>query len=1509
MTDKIGKKRIGRIIAVVLLAMTLVVGLIPNQALAAESKIADEATIDKYLESLGDEASTEYAGRIWTDKTVFAEDTSIRMKPNDSTPADNHLDLKISKGSDFAVMYSALATGVEVTGSTVTPMDVVFVIDMSSSMSRESNRMDNGQLRVYNATVALNNAVKEILDINEYVRIGVVGYNRNAFTILPLDHYEQRTGYEFFTCSGGTITVNANGTGSNDYNNRTVSTNTGTNIQQGLFAGMNMLASTSSTTVDMNGMEVKRVPSVVLLTDGEPSVGSPDQEWWKPDASVSNSTSTMPDTIDGMKALMTGTYMKGEVNRHYGISGVNGMNLYSIGVGIEKVSDSYRPLAYATINPNDTTLRNNTNGAVGDMRTTWSRYANNQTATLGGYTFRHPGSNDIVGDKDISQLYYVDEYHSVEDAGAMTDAFESIVTSISVRAAESPTELKHADPSETGWIHYTDPIGKYMEVKAIKGIIYNGVYYPSTDGKVVTGIVENQLYAEEDLSDVEITIEGTAGVDQKLKIDIPASLIPIRINSVDLNADGSVKSHTNNGSWPIRVIYEVGLVESITTTDGSGDRVVDTAKLNAAYLQENTDTATGNVNFYSNLYTGQHVAGHTDHTAGNATVEFEPAHTNSFYYMQEPDPIYQLVGGNYVQVSGTAAADLQDGVTYYYISDYYHGTSVEKEYLARTKAQLERVEIVSIDGKLYRAAGSPRLNRILEFAGNKAVNTTETADDFYYPTFEHAPGNPDPAAGKYVVYLGNNGKLSIPAMGELAISKTVTAGEGLTAPDKEFTFTVDFNGAETLAGEFKYEITGGTTGTITDGGTLKLKAGQTAKITGLAPGTTYKVTEAAVAGFSQAVTGDTGTIEVGKTSEAVFRNHYDVEALIWPVDEELEAKKQIDGRSVWTADDNYTFQLASTDLSTPMPAGSTVVGTHMVKEYTITASTPDYEAVFGKINFTKPGVYEYTVSEKLPATGDYLPGITYSAAIYEIIVTVTDDGTGKLAADTTVTRVYNHQGEEVNETVSGMELTFINVYKADDTAWTPVGTKNYTDLSGSRPLADGMFEFRIQPIGTNAADAPMPAAGTAGTGADRYYIAKNTGSEIAYPQIHFTHSDAGKEFTYRFTEVVPTGSSKIPGMSYDTSEYEVKVAVSVDGSSHVKLDVTYPGSTSRVTFVNTYDPADAKAALAGEKIFSGEGFTPDATDFGFSVEAANDAAKTVLSGTATTKIEGMTKGTESFAFGEMTFEKTGTYIFHIKESIPGTAVENADGTYTLRGVTYDTHVTVATVTVTDDQGELKASISYNNGSVSDATDKAVFKNVYEPEPAVDATILTGTKTLLGKPLVAGEFFFEVHDQQTGKSYLVPHGADSDADGVASILFGETITFTKPGTYNYIIKEQIPVNPVPGNTYDTTEYQYTVVVTDDGKGKLEATSSLVALANTGNVGDTNISIANNAVNFVNTYKPEPLEVDISPMHKILEGARTNAGEGEFEFELSLVSAEPADGVELPAVTKVKNDADG
>ena len=127
-----------------------------------------------------------------------------------------------------------------------------------------------------------------------------------------------------------------------------------------------------------------------------------------------------------------------------------------------------------------------------------------------------------------------------------------------------------------------------------------------------------------------------------------------------------------------------------------------------------------------------------------------------------------------------------------------------------------------------------------------------------------------------MVHLGNNGVFRVASTGNLTITKVVTAEDGVVAPDKEFTFTVNLTGAN---GNYSYRITDTArariaVGMIADGGTITLKNGQTVEIANLPGGAGYEITEASTNNFTTSSVGASGTIVAGETLNAVFTNHF-----------------------------------------------------------------------------------------------------------------------------------------------------------------------------------------------------------------------------------------------------------------------------------------------------------------------------------------------------------------------------------------------------------------------------------------------------------------------------------------------------------------------------------------------------------------------------------------------------------------------------------------------------------
>ena len=331
---------------------------------------------------------------------------------------------------------------------------------------------------------------------------------------------------------------------------------------------------------------------------------------------------------------------------------------------------------------------------------------------------------------------------------------------------------------------------------------------------------------------------------------------------------------------------------------------------------------------------------------------------------------------------------------------------------------------------------------------------------------------------------------------------------------------------------------------------------------------------------------------------------------------------------------------------------------------------------------------------------------------------------------------------------------------------------------------------------------------------------------------------------------------------------------------------------------------DTDDAITVQKTFTGRTWN-DSDEFEYTLRAMGGAPEPA-DGT-TLKIGKPASGNSNTAtFGDIEFVKEGVYEYEITETKGG-----------LGGVTYDKHTAKVTVTVTEDTatGTLSAEVSYDNSKAENDTDKAVtntaaFTNTYKAVFDADTTVnLNGTKELTGKTLTDNAFYFIVDPQEIEPGVYAPTGESTalnpnKADGSIQLL--KNVTYTEAGEYVYIIREQIPSNKALGMTYDESEYRVTVTVTDDQQGNLTASEPKIEKKAAGAAEYTEAD----AVVFENSY--EPLSITIAPLQitKVLDGDRnTPLQDGEFSFEMSVVSADPEDGITLPQQTVVENKADG
>ena len=432
-----------------------------------------------------------------------------------------------------------------------------------------------------------------------------------------------------------------------------------------------------------------------------------------------------------------------------------------------------------------------------------------------------------------------------------------------------------------------------------------------------------------------------------------------------------------------------------------------------------------------------------------------------------------------------------------------------------------------------------------------------------------------------------------------------------------------------------------------------------------------------------------------------------------------------DGTSAWDMeylqDSQFTFLLTANSDNAPLPEDAVEIAGIKAARVTVTGEN-DINKAFGNITFTEPGTYKYRITEQDPRENGK-QGVVYSQATYTVTVTVTDEnGTLNAVAEMKKTRDDNGTELAAATVAADKTATFKNVYDADSESVAIRAAKNFTDHTGSRPLEDGQYTFRITP---KTAGAPLPE------GDSGYTETTNTGVGVEFKSFTFTAKDAQgatennpKTYEYTLEEVLPQGANEankytVNGITYDPAKYTIQLKVyikNVAGKDSVVVDRIYLNAEETAVevpvFHNSYK-ADSVSltgdtALKGEKTLTGRDMLSGET-FDFTLTAGDDSTKKAISEGTVTIVEngdrasvssGKNGEAKSFKFGDVTFTKEGTYTFDIKETVPSPQAG---------GVTYDQHTTKATVVVTDDTahpGKLTASVTYNNGTVSDATDKA-----------------------------------------------------------------------------------------------------------------------------------------------------------------------------------------------------------
>lgn len=1131
-------------------------------------------------------------------------------------------------------------------------------------------------------------------------------------------------------------------------------------------------------------------------------------------------------------------------------------------------------------------------------------------------------------------------YKSASNAADLDKVFDDISSEI-VKGSGYPTNATEGAEHTSGYITIDDALGAYMQVDGFKAIALNGQTFENPT-KTTAGNVDTYTFdgtvnmdgKDVSLGNVVITVTKSddLAVGDKVQVKVPAALIPLHSYNVDQKSMTMTVSDTK----PINVVYTSSLKPGVESLLANPDAAM------SEYLQANSQE--GKASFYSNDWQQGYL--------GNTIANFEPSNDNIYYYFTSDTPIYTN------EACTQRAHQVVAGNTYWYKYSYYEmtnagsGAVVEKEKVVSFSGDdAEAIEgSIGVDSQgAYFKSGTARLTYLNELYKAKTSNDTGTAIDVLNPKWV--------GAGQVGAYLGNNGKLTVDLPGTLAVTKQLEVPEGYSADDfanDSFEFTINMPDAATKSFSAVVKNANGDkvgdafTLTFDGGGKAKhdLKAGETLYVYGLAGGWSYTVTESDRAGFTQAGTDLTGAIAAGETVNAKVVNTYSASGKLEGA-QDLAGKKILTGRD-WKSTDKFTFVLkpAEGSVDVPMPEGTSQGMARVeVTQSEETSEGTEVSFNFGDITYTKPGVYTYQIHESAELS-TLNPGVSESEALYEVTVTVADEGhTGNLTVTSEMKKLLSDDGEKVEPPTTATEAAFVNKYDTSEVMWAPVGEKKYTDSTDARPLEQGMFHVIAC---TNDPTAPLPKLdnyqeisgvhnGVTYRGA---VVSVDANGTIAFPQATYTYSNLGlgqteKTFTYKIMEVVWDGSNwrsvedalKDPnfnsaGVRYDPTIWTVNVTlknenkVLVLSAQYLKNGVPVQGASFQ--FANSYDPKPATATIDGTKTLTGRDMA-DGETFGFELSAAGETTQNaVTAGTVTLPGAATVSGAKAdevkgFQFGEITFKKPGEYTFNVNETKwNGEAVPAADG----NGMQFDRSTKTVKVTVTDDHtGSLKAEVTYPNGAVA-------FANKYATSSTYNG--IQVEKTLQGRNMAAGEFGFTIEGSDDASAALL---VDADkqftnennrADGVADVmtkLSGHTFTQADSGKhYEFTVKETIPNGAVQdqatglwyvettGLYYDGANHVVTIDVADDGNGQLMATTKVDR--RDGNV-----------VSFVNKYRAQDVSFDTAnaELNKILQG-RDWIESDSFDFTISALDDDAPmpmrDGNVVSSVTlKSPNSKDG
>ncbi len=1439
MTNKITKK--SRIISFILILSMLMTYIPLSMAtvISAEngSNITSDApTLDNWTNFFGkNHLSTENAGRVWTDKSVMT-DASLLGVPGISFNND---------GRSFLVALSTIGSNTVITGQSNSPADVMFVLDLSGSMDDSNNEAADDLVS------ATNESIATLYKTNPKTRVGVVlysgpsdfgsasGNSTDAIVLLPLDTYTTNSSGQYLTYSSGNserVGIHSAVLGSNGRAPQSQSKKVegGTYIQYGLkIAGEQLKGTTSTTVVDeLTGKEVTRVPVVVLMSDGAPTLAT--TNFTNPTGSnIGNGGSTGDEY--GFVTQLTAAYTKKQIADHY----KTGCLFYTLGFAV--ANDS---VALGVLDPT------NTNASAG-MNSLWTNY---NTANAGDsvriyyeveYEWqRNPETgrweqvpvykNEKFVTKSDAELAkdYVDGYFSASNtssSASLQQAFKDIVAQIEYQTRYHPTLVGDNDEL-SGYVSFIDKIGEYMTVTDVKGLILGG--------KLLSG----QKLAEilDDLGSIEqpaeLGDEFIRSIRDRLGIEKEQAqmLVANAYANGQLSYNEVTKEFSNKFCWysdangkylapyPASAEYDISTAVYINTSYGF------LGEADPAYGVADSDMMYASIRVQTNMTTGEetvvfavpaallplvtyNVSLGADDSVTALTATGADSPIRLVYEVSLKEEINEFTLKDIVDTEYLNKNTNADGSVNFYSNQYnvnYNINNIGKEGTINTYSYFNPSKA---NGNYYHTEASalyvPNGNGYVPYTGNESPASGGT----YYHSRKHYKNEGgslstvneyhvlDADAYRFAVKNTETGVWEIPAG-----TPHVHINSKRMAKTDNLTGTVGYSNDPYI-----HELENKTeTGYHFYAGAV---LGNNGKLT-LNPGTGFELSKA----FSGEGADDT-----------VF--NFTVKNLTAPSAEGVYDAlfKAADGT---VREGTVSFGNGSAEIGLKVGESVKVIGFAEGTQFEISEEISDV-FVLTAVN----GVPTVETSTKFTAVNGEITSVEFTNALR---------GLGSLS----VAKLIEHNlgdGQTVSARKFKVEIT-LNDFQGNAVNKTFSAVHTYSD--GTTSATEVTFQ----------------------NGLLTYELAHGEGLEIS-----------------GITEGSTANVKEILNLS-DIFEKTFKPEYWVNGvKGNAATATIVKNRIQEVNITNKYStPKEVKPVyikVNGTKTLTDR---PDTfgVKFEFELQQYNaDGSWTTIGSADVTYVAG-TAGTEKAfdfgnAFGTLSYTEAGVYNYRIVEKIPEAP---------LSYINYDRTVHSFTVNVTDaemdGQLEIGSVVTHRESTVTITQPTSSDLNWYVTADFTN-TYLTDENAVAN---VAIEIQKSVVNN-SGSSYAIPanfrFGLYEDGKTNATFVSDVTntrgylrfnLSFTEEGVYSYKLREIDEGKS--GWVYDTKEINVNVKVTKDGVGGLTA-----VIYTDSEVGATN-TLSN--VTFTNIYDPTPAEKEINFINKKLNGRNLTEND-VFKFNVSLV----------------------